>query len=1074
MADSTTPKGWTSPNVWAEQAGFEGNPVKQLLVPTSMFASLGGPEDHLSVSNEFGEWPAFAAGHTSPTTGLALKVSIGAKPGDAVGASPTWVGAKDRSTAEAVCTSYDSALSFARETDGSTPSLRTPQLGAVHAVLGYWTTGERSPATVVMPTGTGKTETMLALLVAARPERLLVLVPTDALREQITRKFERLGVLQELGIVSSSAIRPVVGRILHGFTSTEEAGNFAEACNVIIATPQVLEQCKPDARSELLARMSHLFVDEAHHVAARSWSEIRDAFADRPVLQFTATPFREDGLHLGGKMIYSFPLRKAQEQGYFSKINYRGVINLDDTDREVATLAIEQLRKDRAAGLDHVLMARVKNIPRAIDILPLYEELAADLKPVIINSKMSKGGQKAALTSLRDGTSRVIVCVDMLGEGFDMPTLKIAAVHDPRKSLGITLQFIGRFARTSQTVNLGKASVFVARTEMSVDKPLRKLYAENPDWNLVLEDLTSSAVAEQQAVSDFEDGFSSQPDNISIRSLLPKMSTVVYRTPSSTWNPLAVVDLIGEERFLTAPAVALNEPAGVAWFVIEHRENVRWGDLETIEELAYELYVLYFDSERRLLYINSSMLGGTYQEIADTVAGEGASRFIGSTVYRVMADITRLVPTTVGVLDAHNQFRRFSMHVGHDVTESFTKSEAGTKSQTNISGGGYRDGEHVNISASIKGRIWTHAAASSLKAWCNWCDGIGTKLLDDTITIESIIKDFILPAPLDARPDAVLLGIEWPWRARTVSADYLKASLNGKAYSLVDVELLPTDEATTGPFNFTLKTDAWEVKYAGELVDQRIVYKCLDTEEVHVATTNKSVALSEWLHGDGMVFLLTDDQLIEGDLLYKANYDGEPYSKDSLVVMDWTGTDIKVESQGAAKKADSIQARVIKELQDAPEPWDIILDDDGTGEIADVVALRLDSEGLLVRLIHCKYSAEAKPGARVGDLYEVCGQAQKSIIWRKSDMLPFFVNLERRARQKHNRTGVSPFEVGDLKDLYRLQDQAQVLRRRMQITIVQPGLSAAGSQDRHLELLAGAEFYLKSTINAALEVWCSA
>ncbi|WP_267882951.1 hypothetical protein [Streptomyces bicolor] len=33
---------------------------------------------------------------------------------------------------------------------------------------------------------------MLALLVAARPERLLVLVPTAALRDQIAAKFESL------------------------------------------------------------------------------------------------------------------------------------------------------------------------------------------------------------------------------------------------------------------------------------------------------------------------------------------------------------------------------------------------------------------------------------------------------------------------------------------------------------------------------------------------------------------------------------------------------------------------------------------------------------------------------------------------------------------------------------------------------------------------------------------------------------------------------------------------------------------------------------------------------------------
>ncbi|MDS0135841.1 DEAD/DEAH box helicase family protein [Amycolatopsis sp. CM201R] len=97
-----------------------------------------------------------------------------------------------------------------------------------------------TPATVVMPTGTGKTETMLALLVAARPARLLVLVPSDSLREQVATKFETLGVLQELGIVDSAALRPVVGRVQHGFTTVETATGFAKACNVIVATPLVI------------------------------------------------------------------------------------------------------------------------------------------------------------------------------------------------------------------------------------------------------------------------------------------------------------------------------------------------------------------------------------------------------------------------------------------------------------------------------------------------------------------------------------------------------------------------------------------------------------------------------------------------------------------------------------------------------------------------------------------------------------------------------------------------------------------------------------------------------------------
>ena len=53
----------------------------------------------------------------------------------------------------------------------------------------------------------------------------------------------------------------------------------------------------------------------------------------------------------------------------------------------------------------------------------------------------------------------------------------------------MTLQFIGRFARTSSRGNFGGTSMFVARTEIEVDRRLRELYAEDSDWNLVLRNL---------------------------------------------------------------------------------------------------------------------------------------------------------------------------------------------------------------------------------------------------------------------------------------------------------------------------------------------------------------------------------------------------------------------------------------------------------------------------------------------------------------------------------------------------------------------------------------------------------
>ena len=61
-----------------------------------------------------------------------------------------------------------------------------------------------------------------------------------------------------------------------------------------------------------------------------------------------------------------------------------------------------------------------------------------------------------------------------------------------------------------------------------------------------------------------------------------------------------------------------------------------------------------------------------------------------------------------------------------------------------------------------------------------------------------------------------------------------------------------------------------------------------------------------------------------------------------------------------------------------------MIDDDGTGEVADLLALEDDGERVIVHLVHCKYSSSAEAGARVGDLYVVCGQAHRSAHHRQN------------------------------------------------------------------------------------------
>ena len=186
---------------------------------------------------------------------------------------------------------------------------------------------------------------------------------------------------------------------------------------------------------------STLVVDEAHHIAARRWSSFRDYFSTRHVLQFTATPFRHDGKLIDGNVIFSYPLHRPQEDEYFKSIKFDPVCEIDEkeADRAIAIKASTKLTEDFNSRLDHILMVRCKSIERA--------ELCPSYRPILVHSSNPASAQH--VQALFSRASRIVVCVEMLGEGFDLPQIKIAAVHDTHKSLAVLLQFIGRFTRTA-------------------------------------------------------------------------------------------------------------------------------------------------------------------------------------------------------------------------------------------------------------------------------------------------------------------------------------------------------------------------------------------------------------------------------------------------------------------------------------------------------------------------------------------------------------------------------------------------------------------------------------------------
>ena len=195
----------------------------------------------------------------------------------------------------------------------------------------------------------------------------------------------------------------------------------------------------------------------------------------------------------------------------------------------------------------------------------------------------------------------------------------------------------------------------------------------------------------------------------------------------------------------------------------------------------------------------------------------------------------------------------------------------------------------------------------------------------------------------------------------------------------------------------------------------------------------------------------------------------EPYPADQIEVWDWSGTNIKAESQGPEKRRDSVQRRVIEKLLADGKDYDLVFDDDGAGEIADVVALRVTESVVQVTLHHCKYSSAAKAGARLKDLYEVCGQAQKSARWRDRPNR-MFSHMLKREKLRIDKGQSSRIEQGTAALISKLKANWDSYRYEFDVQIIQPGLSRGAVAEEGQHLLASVETYLLETRAMRLKV----
>jgi len=945
----------------------------------------------------------------------------------------------------------DGRLNFAVESNfNNFTGFRKPQRAAAFAVFSHLDSDPAVPATVVMPTGTGKTDAIFSIIIAGLFPRTLLIVPSDALRTQIGDRLATLTRLRAINAISQDILSPIVHRI-DGRDAAMNLDAIIEA-NVTIATPAALTQLSDDELNSFATNYTHLIFDEAHHVAAATWGRIRKAFEPKPTVYFTATPFRLDQQRLNGKIIFNYSLSQAQRDNYFQRIDFFPVREYvtSQIDRTIAAKAIELLVADIEAGFDHILMARCATIPKANKIFELYAELGARFEPVVIHSKSKQ--RERDLEQIRTRQSRVVVCVDMFGEGFDLPELKIAAIHDQHQSPAVTLQFIGRLTRTDP--RLGTAKFVANIANQRADSPMKLLYEESADWSLIIREVSAERINRELQRQGFEARLNPSPN----------ISTLAYRLTPANWHPESVQQLGTPKEGLELHSV--SDDGTIVMAVTNEIAPVAWAKSDSIYGSTWHLYLAYYRQSDSTLFISCT---GDERQAArfQSLVANTARLINGDDVFRVMHGINRLKLQNVG-LSRSGRDVRFTMHVGQDVNRVMDDLENGRSIKSNIFGVGHAAGESTTAGCSAKGKLWK-MDTGAVNEWVEWCDMVASKINDSTIDTAAILRNVMRAEKLQGHwPDGIFFA-DWPDSMGVDTESRCAITVGGVSYSLLDSKLgLPIKESSN-----TLAVPLSAVTPSGEELNLLTIRIQLEddgyrysTGQASIRIGNKQYDLHEYLDRERLRLLQADGSILIGNYRYYTNASlNVTLPRHLLSSWDWGTTNIHKESMTHAADFDSVQGFTYQKIA---EGYDIIFNDDGAGEVADLVAVRHAVDHIVVDLYHCKYcSSGHQPGARVNDAYVVAGQASRSAKWLHKAPELFQRLLNRYSNGQERLLKGSPQQI----DLLRLKSRD--VEVRMGFFIVQPAFSVQEVTESVMTVLGTSYMYLRDIANVDIRIIAS-
>ena len=355
---------------------------------------------------------------------------------------------------------------------------------------------------VVLPTGGGKTYTASMWLLKNaidKKKKILWLAHRQMLLDQAAESFQKFAYAEVIPHISSFCFRIISGSCSHDRTS-----NIRPEDDLLIVSKDSIGR-NIDRLDQWLKgeKELYLIIDEAHHSTAKTYRRIIDHVKSKipnlKLIGLTATPFRtaereqgllahiySDGIRDGRavhgdvgityqiglkELINRQILAKPVFESFYTNEQYGEALGVDawesiqhldilpdEIKQQMAESAarnklIVETYKTRKSEYGQTILFAV-NVVHAIQLTALFKKagisvdfIVSSVKDDITGVTISREDNERKLKDYRDGKLQVLINVNILTEGIDLPKTKTVFLARPTVSSILMTQMVGRALR---------------------------------------------------------------------------------------------------------------------------------------------------------------------------------------------------------------------------------------------------------------------------------------------------------------------------------------------------------------------------------------------------------------------------------------------------------------------------------------------------------------------------------------------------------------------------------------------------------------------------------------------------